>query len=174
MDQKSIVLYLGLKGMTAVEIHADLIAMRKTEAVCYGSVGRYLRSRSFTASIDPGQCEQPDPVLTKSDKELLAALEEHPFASIRQLAQVTHLTPSTVYCHLTGQLGYLVRQRRSVSHILSAADKYVRAQFSFRLLELLESQIRRSWHNIVILDESWFYLNADCARSLASSRSSAP
>jgi hypothetical protein len=95
------VLYLGLKGMTAFEIHADLVAMRKTEAVCYGSVGRYLCSRSFTAYIDPGQCEQPDTVLTKSDKELLAALEEQPFASIRQLAQATHLAHSIVYCHRT-------------------------------------------------------------------------
>jgi hypothetical protein len=44
---------------------------------------------------------------------------------------------------------------------LSAADKHVRAQLSFQLLELLKFQMRRSWHNIVTLDESWFYFNTD-------------
>jgi hypothetical protein len=55
MDQKSIMLYLSLKEMTAVEIHAGLVATLKTEAACDASATRYLRSRSFTASIDPGK-----------------------------------------------------------------------------------------------------------------------
>jgi hypothetical protein len=33
-------------------------------------------------------------------------------------------------------------------------------------LELLEAQMRRSWHNIVTLDESWFDFNTDYERIL--------
>jgi hypothetical protein len=144
MDQKSIVLYLSLKAMTAVEIHADLIVTLKTEAVCYGSFTHYLCSRSFTISIDPGQSEPPNPVLTESNKTILAALEEQPFPLVGQLAQVTYLAPSTFYCHLTEKLGYTVRHFHWVPNILSAADKHVRAQLSFQLLELLKFQMRRS------------------------------
>jgi hypothetical protein len=76
MDQKYIALYLSLKGMSTVEIHADLVAMLKTEAVCSGSVTSYLRCGSFKASIDPGQSEPPHPFLTESDKEILTPLEK--------------------------------------------------------------------------------------------------
>jgi hypothetical protein len=79
-DQKSIVLYLSLKGMSAVELHADLVATLKTEGVCHGSVARYPRGRSFMTSIDPGQGELPDPVHTELDRAILAALEHQPFA----------------------------------------------------------------------------------------------
>jgi hypothetical protein len=93
---------------------------------------------------------------TESDKAILAALEEQPFVSIRQLAPLNHLAPSTVSCHLTDKLGYTVQRVRWVSHILSAADEHVRAQLSCQLLELLESQMLRSWHHIVTLDDPGF------------------
>jgi hypothetical protein len=86
------------EGMTAIEIHADLLATLKTEAVCDGSVTRYLRSRSFTASIDPRQNESPDSVLTELDKEILAALEERPFASVHQVSRVTHIANDYHQC----------------------------------------------------------------------------
>jgi hypothetical protein len=143
MGQKSIVLYLSLKGMTSVEMYANLVAVLKTEAACYGSVTHYLCSPCFTASIDTGQSELPGAILTESDKAILAALEEHPFASVRKLARAAHLVPSTVYYHLNGKLGYTIRQLRWVTHILSVADKHVRTQLSFQLLELLESQMCR-------------------------------
>jgi hypothetical protein len=112
MDQKSIVLYLSLKKMRAVEIHADLVATLKIEAVWHGSITRHLRSRSFTASIDPGQSEQRDLILTESDMAILTALEKQPLSSVRQFRRATNLTLSTVYCPLTEKLGYIVRYFR--------------------------------------------------------------
>jgi hypothetical protein len=164
MDQKAIVLDLTLKRMTAVEIHADLVTALETEAMCSGSVTHYLRSRRFTASIDPGQSKPPDVVLTESDKGILAALERQPFPSVRQLAQTIHLAPSTVYCPLTEKLGYTVQHLRWVPHVLSATGRHIRAQLSFQLFELLESQMRRSWHNTVTLNEFWFEFNTDHER----------
>jgi hypothetical protein len=112
MDHKSIVLYLSLKGMTAIEIHADLVVTLKIEVVCYGLVTCYLHSRNFTTFIDPRQIEPPDPILTESDMPILAILERQPFASVRQLVRATHLNPSTVCCHLAEKLDYIVRHLR--------------------------------------------------------------
>jgi hypothetical protein len=38
---------------------------------------------------------------------------------------------------------------------------HIRAQLSFQLSELLESEMRRTRHDIVRPDESWFYFNTD-------------
>jgi hypothetical protein len=57
--------------MTAVEIHVDLIATLKAETVCDRSATRYLGSRSFTASIDPGQSEPPEPVIPERTRSFL-------------------------------------------------------------------------------------------------------
>jgi histone-lysine N-methyltransferase SETMAR len=44
---------------------------------------------------------------------------------------------------------------------LSGDDKLKRADCSAQLLALLQRQRRRSWHDIVTLDESWFYFHTD-------------
>jgi hypothetical protein len=161
MDQKNIVLYLSLKGMNAVEIRKDLKATLKDEAVCYGTVTRYLRSRSFTVSAKPKRIQSDEHFITDTDEAILRALEEQPFSSVRQLARATHLASSTVYAHLTQKLGYTVRHLRWVPHKLSDENMRVRMEVSHQLSEMLEDQKRRSWEDIVTLDESWFYFSTD-------------
>jgi hypothetical protein len=39
--------------------------------------------------------------LDNSDQVILAALEDNPFASVRQLSRLTHLNSTTVYHRLT-------------------------------------------------------------------------
>jgi DNA-binding IclR family transcriptional regulator len=41
--------------------------------------------------------------------EILAALEDNPFASVRQLSRLTHLPSTTVYRRLTQSLGFAAR-----------------------------------------------------------------
>jgi hypothetical protein len=84
MNQKFIVLYLGLKGMSAIDAHDDYVATLKSEAVCYDSVTRSFRNRSFTGVTDPNPNVQTDPVFTQSDEVIVAALEDQPFRSVRQ------------------------------------------------------------------------------------------
>jgi hypothetical protein len=47
MDQRSIVLYLHLKGLLAHAIHDDLVATLGPTAVAYSTVTRYLREVKF-------------------------------------------------------------------------------------------------------------------------------
>jgi hypothetical protein len=161
MDQKSIVLFLALQGKNATDIHNELVEYLGYEAIEYSTVTYHLRNRSFTASTPPAPDRPEDEGPTASDKAILSALGEQPFASVRQLARATHLPSSTVFYHLTKRLGFTVRHLRWVPHCLSAKDKQIRADVSRELLALLQRHERTSWRNIVTLDESWFYLETD-------------
>jgi hypothetical protein len=127
MDQQLIVMYPGLKGLNAIDIHNDLLATLKGEAKSYRTLMYYLHEPSFSSPKTPHPSESPAPILNESDEVILLALSEEPFASVRQLARRTHFPPSTVYDHLTRKLGFTVRYFHSVPHLLSEADKHARA-----------------------------------------------
>jgi hypothetical protein len=59
-----------------------------------------------------------------------------------------------------------VRHLRWLPHLLSHSQKLDRVTLSQELLPMLERQKKRSWHNIVILDESWFYFNLNTDHEL--------
>jgi hypothetical protein len=42
----------------------------------------------------------------------LSALDENPFASVRQLSRLTHIPATTVYRRLTESLGFTARHLR--------------------------------------------------------------
>jgi hypothetical protein len=161
MDQHSIVAYFALKGWSAMQIHNDLVETLNLNAVGYSTVTLYLRTPCFSSPPVPRPHEMPEPDLTESDKAILLALEEQPFASVRQLSRATHLPYSSVYRRLTTKLGFTVRHLRWVPHTLSEQDKRKRSEYSLQLLRILRSQRPRSWHDIVTLDESWFYFSTD-------------
>jgi hypothetical protein len=151
MDQQSIVMYLSLKGLNAVEIDNNLAATLKGEAKSYGIVAYYLRKPSFSSLKTPQSSESPAPILNESDEAILLALSEESLASVLQLARRTNLHPFTVYDHLTHKRGLTVRSLRWVQHLLSEADKHTRAQLSFELFEMFQHQKDRAWHDTVVL-----------------------
>jgi hypothetical protein len=82
-------------------------------------------------------------------------------ASVRQLSGLTHFPSTIVYRRLTLSLGFVARHLRLVPHVLSDARKGERVNLSRRLLRMLEVQRDRAWHDIITLDESWFYMSTD-------------
>jgi hypothetical protein len=124
MDQRSIMMYLGLKGLNAIEIHNDLVATLKGEAKSYSTTTYYLREPSFSSPKTHQPLENPAPILNESDEAILLALSEEPFASVRQLARRTHLHLSTVYDRPTHKRAFTVRYLRWAPHLLSEADKH--------------------------------------------------
>jgi hypothetical protein len=152
---------LSLKGISARKIHDAIVATLGPDAVSYSSVTHYLREARF-----PSSKPEPHPAdfqrdLDDSDRDILAALENSPFASVRQLSRLTHLPSTTVYHRLTQSLGFVAHHLRWASHTLSDSQKGEKANLSRRLLRMLEVQRDRAWQDIVTLDESWFYLNMD-------------
>jgi hypothetical protein len=61
IDQQSIVMYLSLKGLSAVEIHNDLGATLKGEARFYSTVTYSLAKPSFLSPKTLQPSEGPDP-----------------------------------------------------------------------------------------------------------------
>jgi hypothetical protein len=85
-DGVPIVAYLSLKGMSAREIHDDIVGTLGPDAVSCNSVTRYLREARF-----PPSKREPHPAdvqrdLDDSNQAILAALEDSPFASVQQLS----------------------------------------------------------------------------------------
>jgi hypothetical protein len=123
MTQRPIVAYLSLKGMSAREIHNDIVATIGPDAMSYSSVTRYLReARSPPSKPEPHQADvQRD--LDDLNQAILAALQDSLFASVRQLSQLTHLPSTTVCRRLTQSPGFVVRHLRWVLHALSDAQR---------------------------------------------------
>jgi uncharacterized membrane protein len=104
MDQRSIVLYLHLKGRSVHVIHGDLVATLGPKAVAYSTVRYYLREAKLSTAevtLDP---EPSSHHLDDSDRDILEALEEKPFSSVRKLARVTHIPRTTISRRLTKSL----------------------------------------------------------------------
>jgi hypothetical protein len=109
ITQRPIVVYLSLRGMSAREIHDDIVGSLVPDAVSYSSVTRYLREARFLLSIPELHPADVQRDLDDSDQDILTALEDNPFASVRQPSRLTHFPSTTVYHHLTQSLGFVAR-----------------------------------------------------------------
>jgi hypothetical protein len=86
MTQRPILAYLSPKGMSAREIHDDIVATLGSDAVSSSSVTRYLREARFAPSKREPHPADVQRDLDDSDQAILAALKDSPFASVRQLS----------------------------------------------------------------------------------------
>jgi hypothetical protein len=161
MDQRSIVLYLARKGLWATEIDNDLVVTLGSNTEDSSSVTCFLHEAIFLSPNPPITFSEENLSLDDSNEAVLLTFNEQPFASIHSLSKLTHLPRSTIDRWLTQSLGFHVCHLRSASHGLTTARKSDRVGLSRQLLSMLEIQRVRCWHNIVTLDESWFYLSTD-------------
>jgi hypothetical protein len=154
MTQCPIVASVSLKGMSAREIHDNIVTTLGPDVVSYSSVTRYLREVRFPPSKPDHHPADVQRYLDDPDQVIFTALEDSPFASVRQLSRLTHLFSTTVYRRLTQSLGFVARHLRRVLHALSDAQRGERVNLSRQLLRMLEVQRDRAWHDIVTLDRS--------------------
>jgi hypothetical protein len=73
MDQKPIMLTLAKKGLSAVEIHADLVVTLRPELVGDPSVTYDFRQAKFSTSKPSFIFSEPDPEVNDSDEASLRA-----------------------------------------------------------------------------------------------------
>jgi hypothetical protein len=86
MDQRSTVLYLHLKGLSAQAIYDGLVATLGGEALPYSTVTKYVSKAQSNAAKLPSNPDASSPHLDDSDRVIWAALEEKLFSSVRKLA----------------------------------------------------------------------------------------
>jgi hypothetical protein len=130
MDQKSIVLYLHMKGMALDAIHEDLVRVLGEKAIASSTVPKCVRSARFPPKQDAPSAE-PMPVETSPvDQAILTALADYPFSSGRELSRLTCLPRSTVHRHLTRSLHLTIRHLRWVPHFLDPGQKQTRVNLA--------------------------------------------
>jgi hypothetical protein len=77
MDQRSICVFLTKKGLPALGIHHELVAVLGVEGRTYSTITRYLRQHHISAiSSEPSG----DPPITIIDDAILDALDKQPSA----------------------------------------------------------------------------------------------
>jgi hypothetical protein len=106
MEQRSIVLHLNRKGLTAQIIHVDLVATLGEETIAYSTVTNYLRAVRITSRDATPFSAAPSPHIDKSDEAILRVPEELPFSSVRQSSCAIHLSKTVVYGRLSEKLGF--------------------------------------------------------------------
>jgi hypothetical protein len=131
MTQPPTVAYLSLKGMSAHEIHDDIVATLGPDVMSYSSVTRYLREARFPLSKPEPHPTDVQRDLDDSDQDILAALEDSPCASVRQLSRLAHLPSTAVYRRFAQSLGFVARHFRWVPHALSDAQKGEKVNLSW-------------------------------------------
>jgi hypothetical protein len=167
MDQRSIALYLSMKGLSAQLIHQELVDMLGFDTVGYSIVIWYLRTARFTGQSEEAPAEAELISTDQIDAAILKVLADSPFSSMRKLFRLTCFPKSIVHRHLTESLCFAVRHLRWIPHHLSDDQKAIsrqsdgnqmaiRVNLSRELLAVLEAQQSRGWDDIVTLDESWF------------------
>jgi hypothetical protein len=76
MDQRSICLFVALKGLSAQVLDSELTVVLGADAIAYSTVTKCLRQRQFT-SIFVQRSEEPTTIVI--DQAILDALEHCPF-----------------------------------------------------------------------------------------------
>jgi hypothetical protein len=162
MDQRSICLFLAMKGLSARDLHNELVAVLVPDAIAYSTVTSYLRRRQFPAiSSEPSH----EPPMTIIDYSILDAFDKQPFSSVKELAKLTCMPTTTVYRHLTRLLGFAVKHLRWIPHTLTDAKKAQLITLSNQLLLEIRSIKHQSWHFIITLDKLWPYFPRIMSRS---------
>jgi hypothetical protein len=109
MDLESITLYLTMKHLGGLEIHAEINSVLGQGTVRYSTKTRYLGQRSFPHYSESAE-EEPeigssDPI----DRVILQALNKRPFSSLRQLAKRPLIPATTIRYHLVDRMGYKIK-----------------------------------------------------------------
>jgi hypothetical protein len=86
MDQRPIVLFLSMKGLSAQDIHGELVTVLGSDAIGYSMVTKDLRQTRVPPIPMETLEKPPNPV---TDDAILGAFQQQPFASVRELVKLT-------------------------------------------------------------------------------------
>jgi len=141
MEQRLYIKILREEHHKAKEIAEKLVQHFGTEALSYSEVCYWMRefARGREQVEDARRSGRPPDFICHS--RIQAALEEMPNASVRQLAEISHYSPSTVFYVLTFVLRLKFRHWKWIPHFLSDDDKKKRVSMAKSLeISLVKAQ----------------------------------
>jgi hypothetical protein len=86
-------------------------------------------------------------------------LNENPFESARSIADILHISHSTVLKHLHEDLHFQSFYLRSIPHLLTPELREQRCRYTSEMIPILTAATRDGWRHPVISVESWFFLS---------------
>jgi hypothetical protein len=111
MDQSSIVVFLHLKELSAKDLHTEIVEVLESEAMAYSTVTKYIRNDIILQSEAEAEAEDraKDQGFSITDNAILEALEMIPFVSIREIAKMTFIPPTTRFRRLMKSLYFALK-----------------------------------------------------------------
>jgi hypothetical protein len=160
MDQKWIVVFLHLKGLSAKakNAHTEFVKVLRSDVIIY----RLWQSRYGTMSFckwDRGRGSSGRSRFLDYTQCNSGGTWNDAICFYSQIAKMTFVPPTTIFRRLMKSLHLVLKRLHSIPHRLSDLQKQTRAIMSTELLKLLESMRHYAWKCIVTLDEAWFYLS---------------
>jgi hypothetical protein len=96
MDQRSICLFLALKGLSTRSVYSEFTAVLGADAIASSIATKCLRQRQFTSIlVDSPPPEERTTIVI--DQAIFDVLENHPFSSTRGLARFTCIPTTTIH-----------------------------------------------------------------------------
>jgi hypothetical protein len=164
MHQRTIAFDLRIKGLSAEAIVQDVGATFGTEAVAYSTVTRWLRTPKFAGQDERAHDEAELTGTELFGKAIMKAIRDNPLSPVRELSRLACLSRSTVHRHLTESLVPAVSLLCSVPQRLADNQNMIRVTLFREPLQAFQKEQACGWHNIVSLDEAWFYFLTDDER----------
>ena len=148
-----------LLGLTATEIHNELILAYGQDIVSYRTVARWFRrfSNERDSLEDNPRSGRPLSTITQENIGAVQDLEsEDPHISIDYMADILDISHGTIDTILRQHLGLRKMSSRWVPHQLTQQQRQQRIDICLENLKKFESGAWRLC-DIVTGDESWFY-----------------
>lgn len=159
-ENRAVIKYMNLKGMTASEIHADMVRTLADSAPSYATVTRWIRDfkRGRDSVEDDPRSGRPATATTKDNLDLaLQMVMQDRRISCRQIAERLGISLERADNILTNELGFAKVSARWVPRLLTPEQKRIRWTVSKSNLELFEADEDNFLARFITMDESWVH-----------------
>jgi hypothetical protein len=111
MDQRSIVVFLHLKGLSAKakDVHTDFVQILGSDAIACSAATKDIRNFAILQNETEAEDRAEDQGFLITNNAILEAFEMIPFAPIRQIAKTTFIALTTVFRRLTKSLNFFLK-----------------------------------------------------------------
>ena len=165
MEQRGVIHFYFQMKVSNSDIYSHLVQV-------YGENALSLKSVEYwTHQFKTGRNTIEDAARSGRPKEISYRfsiqnlIDDDPYISARQIAQITCIPLASVLRILRNDLGYKYKHLRWIPHTLTSQMKKNRVTQCIEILNALRSAKRSHFNNIITGDESWFlYVNQPKAR----------
>jgi hypothetical protein len=97
---------------TAKDVHTELVQVLGSDAIAYSAVTKYIQNDIILQNELEAEDKAENQGFSITDNAILEALEMTPSPSIRQIAKMAFILPTTVFRHLTKLLHFVLKRLR--------------------------------------------------------------